>query len=184
MADDFKETEVGGRYAEALFDLALSEGSLEAVQADLASLKAMIADSRDLRSLLASPGFTADDKLKGLRAIAAAAGFHGTTVKFLGLLATNRRAGQLAAVIAVFQRLYDKHRGVIAAEVTSAIALSPTQLDGVRATLRQSLGRDPEITATVDPSILGGVKVRVGSRLFDASLKSRLDQLKFALKRA
>jgi F-type H+-transporting ATPase subunit delta len=184
LADDFKETEVGERYAQALFDLSLEEGSLEAVRADLWSLKAMIADSRDLKTLLASPGFSAEDKLNGLTAIGKAAGFHPTTMKFLGVLTTNRRASQLPAVIASFARLYDKHRGVVAAEVVTAVKLSAKQLEGVAAQLRASLGKDPEITTTVDPSILGGLKVRVGSRLFDASLKSRLDQMKFALKRA
>lgn len=184
MADDFKETEVGERYAQALFELSLAEGSLEAVRGDLANLKAMIRDSSDLKILLASPGFTAEDKQKGLTAIAAHAGFHATTVKFLGVLATNRRARQLGAVIGSFQRLYDEHRGVVAAEVTTAVKLTAAQLEGVAASLRASLGKDPEITAAVDPSILGGIKVRVGSRLFDSSLKSRLDQMKFALKRA
>ncbi len=83
-----------------------------------------------------------------------------------------------------FERLAAAHRGAVAAEVVTALPLTAAQLEGVAAALRQALGKDPELTARVDPAILGGLKVRVGSRLFDASLKSRLDSLKFALKRA
>lgn len=184
MADDFKESEVAERYAHALFDLALDSGALDAVRADLLALKAMRAESADLRRLLASPAFTSEDKGKALAALADKAAFAPVTKKFLGLLAHNRRASALPAVIAAFERRYDKHRGVVAAEVVSAIKLTAKQLDGVKAALRQALGGDPELTATVDPAILGGLKVRVGSRLFDASLKTKLDSLKFALKRA
>jgi F-type H+-transporting ATPase subunit delta len=105
-------------------------------------------------------------------------------VKFLGLLAENRRAAALVSVIDAFQRLYDKHRGVVSAQVTTAVKLTAGQLAGVQKALAQALGKEPEITTAVDPSILGGIKVKVGSRLFDASLKTKLDTLKFALKRA
>ena len=132
MADDSKASNVGGRYAQALFDLASENKQIPAVEADLKSLKTALAESKDLRVLVGSPAFGAADKGKGL----------------------------------------------------AAIALSPAQAKGVAAALRQALGKDPEIETRVDPAILGGIKVRVGSRLFDASLKSKLDSLKFALKRA
>ncbi|MFN3521103.1 MAG: F0F1 ATP synthase subunit delta [Phenylobacterium sp.] len=184
MADDSKSSNVGGRYAQALFDLASDENKIAKVEADLKSLKAMIADSNDLRVLLASPAFGADDKAKGLGAIAEKAGLDSTTRKFLGLLAANGRASALSAVISAFEALSAEARGVVSAEVVSALPLSPAQAKGVAAALRQALGKDPEISTRVDPSILGGVKVKVGSRLFDASLRSKLDSLKFALKRA
>ena len=151
MADDSKVSNVGGRYAQALFDLANDEKKLSAVEADLKALKKMSADSKDLRTLLASPAFSADDKGKALAALGAKAKLNPTTRKFLGLLAANGRASALSAVAAA---------------------------------LRTALGKDPEIETRVDPALLGGIKVQVGSRLFDASLRSKLDSLKFALKRA
>ena len=101
-----------------------------------------------------------------------------------GLLATNGRSRALGAVITAFEALSAQARGAVSAEVTTAVALTAAQARGVAAALRQALGKDPEITTRVDPAILGGIKVRVGSRLFDASLRSKLDSLKFALKRA
>lgn len=184
MADDSKASNVGGRYAQALFDLANDENKLAAVEADLKSLKAMIADSKDLRSLLASPAFGAEDKGRGLAAIAAQAQFDPVTRKFLGLLAANGRASALRAVITSFEDLAAKARGAISATVTTAVPLTPAQSAGVAAALRTALGKDPEIETRVDPALLGGLRVQVGSRLFDASLRSKLDSLKFALKRA
>lgn len=184
MADDSKSSNVGGRYAQALFDLANDEKKVAAVEADLKSLKAMIADSQDLRVLLGSPAFSAEDKAKGLAAIAAKAGLDTLTQKFLGLLAANGRASALSAVITAFEALSAEARGVVSAEVVTALPLTQAQADGVAAALRQALGKDPEISTRVDPAILGGIKVKVGSRLFDASLRSKLDSLKFALKRA
>jgi F-type H+-transporting ATPase subunit delta len=184
LADDIRETEAGARYARALYDLAAETGETDAVRRDLKSLKAMLADSADLRRLVADPTFSAEDKGKGLVAVAMTAGATMTTAKFLGLLTQNRRSADLPGVIAGFERLHAAATGSIAAQVTSAVALSPRQLDGVKAQLRATLGKDPEIETRVDPTILGGLKVKVGSRLYDASLKTRLDQLKFALKRA
>lgn len=184
MADDSKQTDVGARYARALFDLALETKALDAIDADLKSLKAARETSADLRRVLASPGYTAEDKGKALVAIGQKAGFNQSTLNFLGVLAANRRASALPAVIASFEQLSAAHRGVVAAEVTSALKLTAAQTKGIKAALTQALGKDPEITTRVDPSILGGLKVKVGSRLFDASLRTKLDSLKFALKRA
>lgn len=184
MADDTNATDAGQRYAKALFDLAREQDSVAAVEADLKSLKKAIAESADLRRLLASPAFNSDDRAKGLAAIAAKAGFSATTRKFLGLVAANGRASNLAGIVTAFEKLSADWRGVVSAEVVTALPLTPAQNKGVAAALRTALGKDPEISTRVDPSILGGIKVRVGSRLFDASLKSRLDSLKFALKRA
>ena len=184
MADDFRTTEVGARYAQALFDLALETGRLEAVRADLKSLKAAWIDSADLRRLAHSPIIAADDQRKGLVAIADKAKFEGATRNFLGLLAQNGRAKDLGSVITGFEALYAVHAGVVAAEIVSAVPLSAAQTTKIRSALSQALGKAPEVTARVDPSILGGLKVKVGSKLFDASLKTKLDQMKFALKRA
>lgn len=184
VADDIRVTDVGQRYARALFELAEEAKATAAVERDLVALKAMVADSKDLRVLLHSPSFSAENKGAGLAGIAAKAKFHAITGKFLGLLSANRRANALVDVIDSFRKLSANARGVVSAEVVTAQPLSAAQAKGVAAALRTALGKDPEISTRVDPAILGGIKVRVGSRLFDASLKSKLDSLKFALKRA
>lgn len=184
MADDSKNADVGGRYAQALFELAEAQGALAAVENDLAGLEAARAESDDLRRLLSSPAFTAEQKAAGLNALADAGKAHDLTKKFLGLLSANNRASALPAVAAAFRKLAADKRGAVAAEVVTAVALSAAQQKALAGALQQALGKAPEITTRVDPSILGGLRVRVGSRLFDASLKSKLDSLKFALKRA
>jgi F-type H+-transporting ATPase subunit delta len=185
VAEDSNQADVGLRYAQALFELAKSQGDAAVVEADLRSLKAMRAESADLRTLIASPAFDADEKGKGLAAVAEAAGFAATTKKFIGLVAANRRASALPGMIAAFEKLAAEDRGAVAAQVVTAMPLTDAQLQALAAALRTALGgKHPEIESRVDPAILGGLKVRVGSRLYDASLKSRLDSLKFALKRA
>ena len=184
MADDSQTSNVGGRYAQAFFDLATEEKSVAKVEADLKSLKKMRSESKDFQTLLASPAFSAADKGKALLALADKAKLSPTTRKFLGLLAANGRSAALGDVIVAFEALSAKARGAVSAQVTTAVALTAAQSKGVAAALRTALGRGPEIETRVDPSLLGGIKVRVGSRLFDASLRSKLDSLKFALKRA
>ncbi len=184
MADETKATDVGARYAQALFDLAVERRSLDAVEGDLDQIAALVRESADLRRLIASPRFSAEEKAKGLSAVAARAQLGELTSKFLGLLAANRRTSALLEIIGAFKRMAAARRGLVAAQVVTAIPLSDAQTDALRSALRQALGKDAQITAQVDPAILGGIKVRVGSRLYDASLKSRLDSLKYALKRA
>jgi F-type H+-transporting ATPase subunit delta len=184
LADDSKNNDVGGRYAQALFELAVQADALTAVEGDLKALKRAYGESADLRRLLQSPGFTSDDKAKGLDAVAASGNAHPLTRKFLGLLARNRRASALAPVADAFARLAAEHRGTVSAEVVSAAPLTDLQRNEITEALRRALGRDPEIETRVDPALLGGLRVKVGSRLYDASLKTRLDQMKFALKRA
>jgi F-type H+-transporting ATPase subunit delta len=184
LAEDTRHSEVGERYAQALYDLADQGGSVPRVEADLAGLEQLRAESPDFRRLLASPAIGHEDKGRGLLAIADAAGVDPLTRKFLGLLGANSRAAALPTIAAAFRRIAAARRGAVSAEVTTAVALTDAQRSGVAAALRQSLGKDPEIVTRVDPNILGGLKVKVGSRLFDASLKTRLDQMKFALQRA
>ncbi len=184
MADDSQASDVGARYARALFDLAVETDALGAVENDLTSLKTMIAESADLRALISSPKYPAEEKAAGLGAIAKRVSMSSTTIKFLGLVAANRRASALLPIIAAFERLAAARRGLVSAQVTTAIPLTDAQTSSLAAALRTALGKDPQIETRVDPAILGGVKVRVGSRLYDASLKSKLDSLKFALKRA
>ena len=175
---------MGARYAQALYELAEQGGSVANVETDLTGLAQMRAESLDFRRLLDSPTIGADDKAKGLLAIADAAQVSPLTRKFLGLLGANGRVAALLAVASAYKRIAADKRGAIAAEVVTAVPLTDVQRDGVAAALRQAIGRDPEITTRVDPAILGGLRVKVGSRLFDASLKTRLDQMRFALRRA
>ena len=184
LADSSRHAEVGARYAQALYELAEQDGVVATVEADLNGLERLRAEAADFKRLLDSPLLVHDAKAKGLLAVADAAGVSALTRKFLGLLGANSRAGALVAVASAFRRIAAEKRGATAAEVVTAVPLTDAQRDGVVAALRQAIGRDPEIATRVDPSILGGLKVKVGSRLFDASLKTRLDQMKFALRRA
>lgn len=184
MANQGAGSDVGARYARALIDLAAEQRALETVEADLAFLKRALAESRELRTLIASPKFTFEDKGRGVRAVAERAGVSPLTLKFVGLLAQNRRASQLGDVIAAFERLAAERRGLIAAKVTTAAPMTKAQERSLAEALRAALGRDPQVETSVDPTLLGGLRVRVGSRLYDASLKTKLDSLKFALKRA
>ncbi|MDZ4376061.1 MAG: ATP synthase F1 subunit delta, partial [Phenylobacterium sp.] len=131
MADDSSLSNVGSRYAQALFDLATEQNQVAAVEADLKSLKAAIADSKDLRTLLGSPAFGSEDKAKGLVALGTKAKFSLTTLKFLGLLASNGRAAALSAVIDGYAKLSAAARGAVSAEVTTALPLSAAQAKGV-----------------------------------------------------
>ncbi len=141
-------------------------------------------DHAELSRAMANPTISHEDKGKVLVAVGDAAACSPLTQSFLGVLAGNLRAAALPAVTKAFARLIAARRGAVAAEVTSAVPLTAAQADGVAAALRQALGKNPDITMRVDPAILGGLKVRVGSRLFDSSLKSKLDHMKFALTRA
>ena len=184
MADETRAGDLGARYARALFDLAREREALDAVEADVAALKQVRAESADFRFLLASPAIAAEDKGKGLAAVAERAGFAPITRQFLAVLAGNRRTEALGAIVEAFERLAAAHRGLVSAEVVSAQPLSPEQSERLAAALRAALGKDPRIETRVDPALLGGLKVKVGSRLYDASLRAKLDSLKYALKRA
>ncbi|WP_443748799.1 ATP synthase F1 subunit delta [Asticcacaulis solisilvae] len=184
MNDQFRETEAGDRYAKAAFELAQDQGVLEAVHKDLATVKALLLQSAELRNFVASFVYTSDLKLKGLLAVTASLKLNPLTNKVFGLLAQNRRLGDLFPFLNAFSKRYDALKGIVNAEVTSAVPLSDEQLGNLKAALGKALGQSAEVSTVVDPAILGGLKVRVGSRLFDASLKTKLDSLKFALKRA
>lgn len=175
---------MGGRYAQALFELADAQGRLPAVEGDLKGLEAARVQSADFARLLASPAISAEDKGRGLKAVASAAGVDPLTARFLGVIAANGRASALPAMAKAFAAMAAKRRGAVAADVVTAAPLSEAQQAGLASALRQSLGRDPELSIRVDPALLGGITVRVGSRLYDASLRTRLDQLTSALTRA
>lgn len=173
---------VAERYARSLFELAVESGSAALVEADLGRFESLIEGSEDLKRLIYSPVFSADDQLRAVSAVADRAGIAGIVGNFLRVVAKNRRLFALPGMIRAFRRIAAEHRGEIAAEVTSAHALTPAQEAELRATLRSVAGKDVTITVTVDPSLLGGMVVRMGSRQIDTSLKTKLNSLKLALK--
>ena len=173
---------ISGRYAVALFELALEEKALEAIESDMVGVKAQLLESADLQRLVASPLYSRDDQLKGVAAVAEAAKMSALTVKFLGVLAANRRLDALAAIINAFEMLVAFHRGEVSAEVVSAHALSDSQLKALKKQLKAAVGRDVTIDASVDEALLGGLRVKVGSRMVDSSLKTKLDNLAIAMK--
>jgi F-type H+-transporting ATPase subunit delta len=173
---------MASRYAGSLFDLASEAGSLDEVEKELGRVEAMLQDSADLRRLVTSPVFSADDQLRAISAIADRAGFDGLVGNFLRVVARNRRLFAVPGMIAAFRRLAAEARGEVSAEVTSAHALDAGQQAELKQTLKSVAGKDVTLNLTVDPSILGGLIVRVGSRQIDTSLKTKLNSLKLALK--
>ncbi len=185
MAGDRSESaQAGERYAAALFELAQDGGALDAVAADLDRFDTVLAESEELRALLANPAFAASDKARAITAVAEKAGLSGLASKFLGTLAANRRGSAVGQAITAFRERVAAHRGVLTAEVETARPLTDGELGGVKDALRQALGRDVDVTARVAPEILGGLVVRVGSRMFDSSLRTQIDGLVGAMKGA
>ena len=172
------------RYAQALLDLAIEAKSLKKVEKDLASFKKIYAGSDDLQRLAASPVFAIDDKVNALTAVANKAKLGALTTQFIGTVAGNRRAGELPAIIAAFSKLLAQHRGSQVAKVTSAKKLTAAELTSLKLNLKKSLGHAVDVETSVDPDLLGGFVVAIGSRLYDSSLKSKLEDLRLALKEA
>jgi F-type H+-transporting ATPase subunit delta len=174
---------VAGRYASALFDLADNGKSLDQVAQDLGSFRALLAESTDLRRLILSPVIGRELKSKTLLAVLDAAGIKGLTRSFIGTVAVNGRARELPAMAAEYLAELARRRGETTATVTSAVPLSPAQLEQVTETLRKMLGgAKVTVDAHVDADILGGLLVKVGSRLFDSSIRSKLQRLQLAMK--
>lgn len=176
------QASLSGRYATALFDLARDEKAIDAVSASLQTLKTALTESDDLRRLTTSPLVSRDEATKAIAAIAASLGIDPLTSKFLGVLAQNRRLSQLGATIRAFTQLAARHRGETTAEVTSAHPLTATQVKALKAKLKTQLARDVAVDLTVDPSILGGLIVKIGSRQIDGSIRSKLNSLAIAMK--
>jgi len=173
---------VAERYASSLFELALEAGVVEAVGADLDRFQALLDESDDLKRLVASPVFSAEDQSRAISAIAEKAGISGLAANFLKVVANNRRLFAVPGMIASYHTIAAAHRGEIVAEVTSAHALDEAQETELKAALKSVTGKDVTIALTVDPSILGGLIVKVGSRQIDTSLRTKLSTLKLALK--
>jgi F-type H+-transporting ATPase subunit delta len=173
---------VPGRYASALFELASDEKSADAVGQQLQAFGRAIEESDDLKRLVRSPVFSSDDQIAAISAIAEGLGITGAALNFLKLAARNRRLSGLPDMIKAYATLLSQSKGEVAGEVTSAEPLSDAQLSDLKAALKGSIGRDVALSTKVDSSILGGLIVKVGSRMMDNSLKTKLQNLKIAMK--
>lgn len=180
--DEYSSSSVAGRYAAALFDLANEHGSLAAVEKDLKAFRALLDESADLRRMVGSPVISADAQGKALTAILERVGVSGLTSNFLRLIARNRRLFAIDPMISTFLALCARQRGEVAADVTTAHPLNESQLQALSDQLRIALGKDVTITAKVDPAILGGLIVKVGSRMIDSSIRTKLNNLKVSMK--
>jgi F-type H+-transporting ATPase subunit delta len=178
-------SEQGGlaqRYAAALLELAEEKHALDAVAGDLVALGSMIAGSVDLQNLIYSPLMQRSDQSRAIGAVAQAAGFGELTQRFVGLVASNRRLFALPAIIKSFRKMLADKRGEVAAEVTAAHALTDAQQAAVSEAIKRVVGGKVSIDMKVDPSLLGGLIVRVGSRMIDGSVKTKLQKLQLAMK--
>jgi F-type H+-transporting ATPase subunit delta len=175
-------TAVAKRYAGSLFDLALETKSIAAVEKDLGRVEALIVGSADLGRLMMSPVFSADDQVKAVSAITAKAKITGHVANFLRVAARNRRLFAVPSMIAAFRQIAATHRGEVAADVTSAHALTAAQEKELKETLKSISGKDVAFKVAVDPSLLGGLVVKMGSRQIDTSLRTKLSSLKLSLK--
>ncbi len=175
-------TGLAGRYAAALFELAEEGKQLDAVAKDLASLRAMIDSSDDLRRTILSPVVSRQDHAKAMMVLAGHAGMGKLTGNFLGFVAMNRRLLALDHMIGAYLSLLAQSRGEMTAEVISASELSDKHLEKIADAVKRALGSKVAIEARVDSSLLGGLIVKVGSKMFDSSLRTKLAKLQFAMK--
>ena len=176
------QASLSGRYATALFELARDKGELDGVSRSLATLRQAIGESGDLKALVSSPLVSRDQARRAIAATAGELGLDPTTTHFLGVLATNRRLGQVAAIVRDFNALAARHRGETSAEVVSAHPLDEGQMAALKARLKSMVGSEVAVDAQVDPAILGGLIVKLGSRQIDGSIRTKLNALATAMK--
>ena len=166
-----------GRYAAALFDIAETGKALDATAADLTTLKSALVESADLRALTTSPAISRADAGKAVAALAASFGLTDLTARFLGVLAENGRLDALSRIITQFNVMLNAHTGTATAQVTSAHQLTAAQTKALEAKLKARTGQAVAVDVEVDPSLLGGLIVRIGSEQIDSSIKTRLERL-------
>lgn len=176
------QASLGGRYATALFELAEGRRAIDAVEGSLSRVRDALTQSDDFRRLIASPVINRATATGVIAAVGAELGLDPVTRNFLGVLAENRRLGQLPQIIRAFRLLASRWRGEVNAEVTSAHPLAPDQIDALKQQLRQRVGREVSVDLAVDPALLGGLVVRIGSQMIDSSIRTRLNALAHAMK--
>lgn len=175
---------VAGRYAAALFDLAREAGAIEKIEGELKSLQSAIDGSADLQSFLASPLYGREAQANAVTALAERAGYSSLTGNFLKLLARNRRLFALQDIIRAFRALAADHRGEVSAEAMTAAAMNDDQVKALRLEIERMVGKAVNLETRVDPDLLGGLVVKIGSKMVDASLKTKLNRLKTVMKKA
>jgi F-type H+-transporting ATPase subunit delta len=173
---------MAGRYASALFDLAREAKAVDAVKADLDGFAALLADSRDLQRLVRSPVFSAEDQLRALTAILTRAAMSPLAVNFLKLVTANRRLYAISDMIKAFAVLHARHKGEIMAAVTVAEPLGDKQRRVLEEALKGVTSETVALAVTVDPAIIGGLIVKLGSRMVDTSLRTKLNSIRQAMK--
>jgi F-type H+-transporting ATPase subunit delta len=176
---------MAGRYANALFELALEDKAVDAVKKDLEQFDAMVAGSTDLNRLVRSPVFGVEDQLKALSAVLDKAGIKGLAANFLRVITGNRRLFAVRDMIRGYRVLVSAHKGEVSAQITVAEPLSDKNLDALKSALKTVTGgKDIDLDVKVEPAIIGGLIVKVGSRMVDSSLRTKLNAIKFAMKEA
>ena len=175
---------MAGRYATALFDLARESNAIDAVKADLERFDALVAESADLNRLVRSPVFSADEQLQALSAVLERAGIGGLAAKFLKLVTSNRRLFAVRDMVKAYREFVAKHKGEATAEVTIAEKLKDEHLDALRSALKAVSGKNVDLDIKVDPAIIGGLVVKLGNRMVDSSLRTRLNAIKQVMKEA
>ncbi len=173
---------VAGRYATALFEIAKESGQLDQVAADLATFQAALDDSADLREMIHSPVFTREDQGNAIRVLAGKMGLGASVTNTLLLMAQNRRLFVVPGLIAGVRALIADARGEVTAEVSTAKPLTQGQVRSLTDTLKASVGRDVKLDITLDESLIGGLVVKVGSRMIDTSIRSKLASLQNVMK--
>ena len=173
---------MAGRYANALFELALEAKALDRVMAELDTFAGLLNESADLRRLVRSPAFSAAEQGRAISAILKRAEIEGLTASFLGLVTNNRRLFAVADMIDAFKTILAAHRGETTAHVVTAQALDDEEMKALKAAIKEAMKTDVVIAAKVDESLIGGLIVKVGSRQIDTSLRSKLNNLQIALK--
>ena len=176
------QASLSGRYATALFELARDAKQIDTIEASFATVRAGLDQSDEFMALIKSPVIARPAAAKAVAAAAGVMGLDPMTTKFLGVLADNRRLGQLPAIIRAFRSLAARHRGEVTAEVISAHVLTDEQVDALKQGLRARVGREVSVDLSVDPSLLGGLVVKIGSQMIDSSIKTRLNTLAHAMK--
>ena len=175
---------MAGRYATALFELALEERAVDAVRGDVEKFDALIATNPDLTRLVRSPVFTAEEQTRALAAVLEKAEIGGLAAKFLQFVASNRRLFAVRDMIKAYRALVARHKGQVSAEVTAAEELTDKHRDALKTALKSVTGKEIDLAIKVDPAIIGGLVVKLGSRMVDSSLRTKLNSIKHAMKEA
>jgi F-type H+-transporting ATPase subunit delta len=181
-AEKAQETGLASRYAKAVFELAEDEKAIDAVAADFAALRNAIHASADLARLVRSPAFSREDQAGALRPILEKMGVSPLTLRFLLLLTAKRRLFALDGIISAYNHKVARLKGEVEAEVTSARPLSGSETEELTRVLKAQLGREPRLQTRVDPALLGGLVVKLGSRMIDSSIRTKLNGIRAAMR--